>query len=154
MTTPQVSGPGPSSPGGFLLQDKNSANETKAGNPVPYRLLVTGSRDWTDATLLCSALYNRWREASGRPIVLVSGACPTGADFIAEKFADAQGWTIERHPADWSKGKSAGFARNAEMVALGADICCAFIRNGSKGATHTADLALKAGIDTIEWTAP
>jgi hypothetical protein len=127
--------------------------EGPGGARRPFRLLVTGSRDWTDATLLCSALYNRWREANSRPIVLVSGACPTGADAMAEKFAEAQGWTVERHPADWSKGKGAGFARNAEMVALGADICCAFILNNSKGATHTADLARKAGIDTIEWTA-
>jgi len=119
-----------------------------------FRLLVTGSRDWTDANLLCGALYARYREAEGRSITLVSGACPTGADFMAEKFAQAQNWTIERHPADWEKfGKRAGFLRNAEMVALGANICCAFIRNGSKGATHTADLARKARIDTIEWTA-
>lgn len=117
----------------------------------PYRVLVTGSRDWDDPEYVCQVLWRRWREARGRPIVLVSGACPTGADFMAEKFAESQGWAVERHPADWSKGKSAGFARNAEMVTLGADICCAFIRNGSKGATHTAELARKAGIDVIEW---
>ena len=122
------------------------------------RLLVTGSRTWNDLGWIAQELAEaidwayQFRGDVG-PHVLVSGACPKGADAIAERVwaqfgrnSDSE-YTVERHPADWVRhGKRAGFVRNAEMVALGADHCIAFIKNGSKGATMTADLAEKAGI--------
>lgn len=108
------------------------------------RVLVTGSRDWLDIDLVRGELEKLATPDSF--IAVVHGACPTGADAIADLWAQQRAFINERHPADWSQGKGAGFKRNAEMVALGADICLAFIKNGSKGATHTADLAEKAGI--------
>lgn len=127
------------------------------------RVLVTGSRSWDDPNRIRAALVVAWSQdedwsqddlaPSPRP-TLVSGACPIGADAIAEDFARICHWPIERHPAEWDKhGKRAGFVRNAEMVALGADVCLAFIKDGSKGATMTADLAEKAGIRTRRFTA-
>ena len=120
----------------------------------PYRVLITGSRDWTDRQALGEALIEaRCQAVTGpllRRMLLVSGACPTGADRMAETLAEGWGWLVERHPADWERyGKAAGFRRNAEMVALGAEVCLAFIKNDSRGASHTADLAEKAGIPTI-----
>lgn len=138
------------------IEAKTPLNVIKNNEDRPYRILVTGSRTWDDEEAIMRGLVTAQMEVlalqgkHGIPI-LVSGACPIGADFLAEKFwARTHGEEyIERHPADWKRlGKKAGFARNSEMVKLGADVCVAFIKDGSKGATMTADLAEKAGIPT------
>lgn len=120
------------------------------------RILVTGSRDWTDIDTVRDALTVAVYQ--NLPAVIVHGACLSGADAIASwwvrQFSRNLDITEERHPADWTRhGKRAGFLRNAHMVDLGADVCLAFIRNGSRGASHTAALAEKAGISVRRWTA-
>lgn len=121
----------------------------------PYRVLVTGSRDWADDTAVGEALSEAIRPVwHDRNVVIVHGACPSGADQLAHKWAEVFGVAVERHPANWQiNGKRAGFIRNALMVNLGADLCLAFIRNGSRGASHTAALAEQAGIPVRRWTA-
>lgn len=82
--------------------------------------------------------------------ILVSGACPKGADRLMETLWEHNHWPIERYPADWEKhGRSAGFVRNQEMVSTKPDVCFAFIRDNSKGASHTLRLAEAAGIPAI-----
>jgi hypothetical protein len=117
---------------------------------APRRVLVTGSRTWTDKSVIRAALRGQYAPGA----VLVSGACPRGADAIAERAWTQLGGTIERHPAEWRTGRGAGFARNAAMTAAGADICLAFIRDASPGATHTAALAEQAGIPVRRYQHP
>jgi hypothetical protein len=126
---------------------------------APYRVLVTGSRDWDDVATIGAAIEQAVIDAGERPVVIVHGDCPSGADWHADHYAR---WMrgkgcrvdVEQHPANWQiNGKRAGFIRNAHMVNLGADLCLAFIRNSSRGATHTAHLAEKAGIPVRRWTA-
>lgn len=142
---------------------------------TPYRALVTGSRDWPDAERVrheLSRIYDQL--AATRLMVVVHGVCPTGAD------AQARQWVRDRqhfgepaiedpHPARWRVNgridRGAGFRRNAAMVALGADVCLAFVGpctkpgcrepqpHGSHGATNCADLAEAAGIPTKRYTA-
>jgi hypothetical protein len=120
---------------------------------VIRRVLITGSRNWAHQATIRVALAELWHPDT----VLVSGACPTGADALCEAcWAHWQG-RIERHPAQWRHNgvfvRSAGFRRNETMVAAGADVCLAFIRDESPGATHTAHRARQAGIHTIIYRA-
>lgn len=126
----------------------------------PHRVLVTGSRNWADRAVIDDFLTalvaaNIFHD---RTTIVVHGACPTGADAMADDWAR---WhsarspliEVERHPADWARyGRSAGPIRNAAMVNLGADLCLAFIRDGSRGATGCATLAEAAGIPVRRWT--
>ncbi|MBN9214747.1 MAG: DUF2493 domain-containing protein [Microbacterium sp.] len=131
---------------------------------MTFRILITGSRTWEDRQAIRDALRSVWREAgSPQDAVLVSGASPKGADRMCEEVWAFNGLAVERHPAAWRthdeqcpeshRGqdtcKRAGFRRNAEMVALGADVCIGFIRDGSAGATSTVNLAQRAGIRTV-----
>jgi hypothetical protein len=112
-----------------------------------YRVLVTGSRDWDDADAIREALEAiEGNVEPGDTLTLIHGTAQ-GADSLAAAAARRLGWTIEPHPADWRRlGRRAGFVRNAEMVASGADVCLAFIKNNSRGATMCAELARQAGI--------
>lgn len=128
------------------------------------RILVTGSRDWDDRAAIAEAL-GHVLDQTGVIVtvdglddwVLVSGACPTGADRLAEELWESRGYTtygatIERHPAEWEKyGRRAGFLRNKAMVDLGANVCLAFIKNASRGASMTARLAEEAGIRVLRY---
>lgn len=114
-------------------------------------VLVTGSRTWDDLHAIYWAFRNWWEEA-GQPDqpLLLSGACPRGADAMAEYVWERNGWPVQRFPAQWDLyGRSAGFRRNEQMVLEAPDVCIAFIRDHSKGATHTASLAERHGIETI-----
>ena len=128
-----------------------------------FRVLVTGSRTWTDAALVSAELDTQ--RAIRPTLVVVHGAAPGGADEMAAAWCTRQwvsgGVVEERHPAPWAEvGKAAGMVRNAEMVRAGADLCLAFIADcasprcgrprphGTHGASDCAHRAEAAGIPT------
>lgn len=119
------------------------------------RILVTGSRRWDDLPRLAFFLGEAIGVLSMKDeIVVVHGHCPTGADAMADALCRRYDIPVERHPADWPQyGRRAGFIRNDEMVKAGADVCLAFIRDRSRGATMCADLAERARIRTVRFTA-
>jgi hypothetical protein len=131
------------------------------------RILVTGSRDWTDYDTICRGMTVAIETViADRPddfnLTLVHGNAK-GADLLtdkfmrnARKFLATKGYNvlIEIHNADWDTwGKSAGPIRNKAMVDAGADVVVAFIKNNSRGATHCLGLAEKAGIKSLVYKA-
>jgi len=136
--------------GGFNLGDRVATRFQ-----VTYRVLVTGSRTWRDEQVIREVLDELLQAHPN--LTVVHGACPRGADAIAHQWAierARQGATVtvEAHPADWGRYKrAAGSRRNAAMVALGGDICLAFIRGDSHGATDCARRADLAGIPVRRW---
>lgn len=90
--------------------------------PASHVLMVTGSRSWNLPQLTGQAisdLFDTWLVGSTAVTnpVLFSGACPQGADHLAEKFWAQPQLPIRRFHADWSsQGPRAGFIRNQAMV--------------------------------------
>lgn len=93
------------------------------------RIIVTGSRQWTDAQAIDDAFEYVARHFPDTPVVtwtVVHGDCPTGADQMCNTWAVVHGATPEPHPANWGNGRHAGFDRNQEMVDLTADFALGF----------------------------
>ena len=118
------------------------------------RLLVTGSRTWADKQMMRDALRMAyvalaWGEGVRRDVVLVHGGA-RGADSMAGELWSFGNLRVEIHEAQWRAhgvyNPHAGIGRNQKMVELGADLCLAFIHNGSRGATDCAARAERAGI--------
>ncbi|NUP46176.1 MAG: DUF2493 domain-containing protein [Catenulispora sp.] len=142
---------------------------------APYRVLVTGSRDWPSYDVVWLALDAAFCQAANarRVLTVVHGACPTGADahtvdWATHMIARDLPVKVEPHPAkghptqNFGPWPGAGPRRNRYMVSLGANLCLAFLGpctrpncrqpgpHDSHGASGCADLARTAGIPVKE----
>jgi hypothetical protein len=127
------------------------------------RILVTGSREFDAVDHISCVLTAVRAERFFADAVLVHGGA-RGADTIAAEAWKAMGGKDEPVKAKWGacvdecpaghrkshKGRSwcptAGIRRNAEMVRRGADLCLAFVRDGSRGTRDCMTRARDAGI--------
>lgn len=135
---------------------------------MAFRILITGSRDWTDEQAILDAIIDAAADKyAPEQVTIVHGACPTGADALADRIARRLGCKPERHPADWQActaecrhglrrtrdGREycpqAGHRRNQEMVDLGAHVVLAFQRNQSRGTQDCVDRARAAGLTVV-----
>jgi hypothetical protein len=113
------------------------------------RVLVCGSRDWEERTLIrmdIAWVASQWPGAT----VIHGGA--RGADAIAGQIAQDMGLNVEVFPADWdAHGKRAGILRNLAMLDTNPTHVIAFQKGRSRGTQHTIDEAQRRGIWTKVW---
>ena len=119
--------------------------ETKklAAEKKEYRLVVAGSRDFDDYTLLSTELD---KLLSGKTNITIVSGTARGADRLGERYAAEHNLRIERFPAEWEKyHKGAGPIRNAKMV-QSADAVIVFWDNESSGTKNIIECARKQDI--------
>ncbi|AFY61956.1 DUF2493 domain-containing protein [Synechococcus sp. PCC 6312] len=113
---------------------------------APFRVVIAGSRQFSDFGLLCerldALLANKL--AQGFEVVVLSGAC-RGADALGERYAQERGFAVERFPAEWAAfGRSAGPVRNRSM-AQACDAAVVFWDGVSRGTANMVSEAQAAG---------
>ena len=119
------------------------------------RVLVCGSRGWTDRQAvedaLCALLPSQGEKTT---VVLIHGAA-RGADQVAADVARSLNTTmreadfaIHAFPADWKKyGRYAGFVRNQQMLDEGKpDLVLAFWDGKSRGTADMINRTRRAGV--------
>src|SRR4051812_3240410 len=77
------------------------------------RVLVCGSRDWTDKDEIANVLA----DLADLPSVEILHGGARGADQMAGEVAEFYGYDVRVFAADWqNEGRRAGFLRNLRML--------------------------------------
>ena len=100
-----------------------------------FKLIVAGGRDFNDAHLLIKELVCLADVVYHDQNVSIVSGMARGADLIAAHFAQANNVMLYEMPADWTKGRGAGYARNADMAEF-ADGLLTFWDGESRGTKH------------------
>lgn len=117
------------------------------------RLLVCGSRDWSDQKLVNIVLLGFM--GSYESLEIIEGEAP-GADSCARTFGEFHNLIVHKFPADWAKnGRSAGPIRNQQMLDEASPAAVVAFKDGfnaRKGKGGTEDMVRRSrdiGLPTI-----
>ncbi len=113
-----------------------------------YPVLVCGGRDHADWFFVDDCL-DTLRFLYG-DLMIITGSCPTGADYYAEQWAKSRQQIYVGFPAEWDKyGKRAGMKRNAEMGAM-AQAKQVVVFQGGRGTLNMLSIANTLKLDDPE----
>lgn len=113
----------------------------------PYRLIITGGRDFNDHGYLRSCCLPIVDKLTIQHEVIIMSGHAKGADMLGEMLAHEQGLKLEIYPADWkAHWRSAGFRRNEQMGDI-ANGLIAFWDGNSHGTQHMIEYAKNKGLD-------
>ena len=120
---------------------------------MEYRILIAGSRDFTNYDFLESSVSEFLKGHQDKEIIIISGAA-RGADKLGERYAQNHGLKVIQFFPDWSRyGKRAGHIRNTQMLEYIQENNCAcavlaFWDGESRGTKDTITTAQNKGIET------
>lgn len=107
---------------------------------LPARVIVAGSRSFTDGAFLARTLDRLLSRLGGDTIIVSGGA--RGADRLGEQYAQDRQLGLMREPADWDRygRRVAGMIRNQHMSFLSSHLV-AFWDGSSPGTRAMIDMA-------------
>lgn len=109
------------------------------------RVIVAGSREFTDYALLKKELNRLTKKLDKKKLIVLSGGAE-GADKLGEKWCFENMVTYERYLPDYEEhGRKAPLIRNTEMV-NNADALIAFHLRNSPGTADVISKARKKGL--------
>jgi len=109
------------------------------------KIMVTGSRYWTDVTDLDLALAAEAGATPPADLTLIHGDAQ-GADRLAAHYAEGLGWNVQAYPPAPPGYGPQLTARNQAMIDSEPDVVLAFPLPGSVGTWDTVNRAKRAGI--------
>lgn len=121
------------------------------------RVIIAGSRSFTNYDLLSDKSSKIILEILRNndnisDIEIVSGTA-RGADELGEQFAEIEGYSAVKYPANWDLfGRRAGYIRNTEMAQYAVNddsygVLIAFWDGMSRGTKNMIDIAEEYGLE-------
>lgn len=112
---------------------------------TPRKILVCGSRDYTNGAVIARALDDVCADLDD-PVIIHGDA--RGVDRVAGHIARERGWWVWPCPADWNRADhAAGPIRNQRMLDVAQpDLVVAFPATGSRGTADMMRRAKEAGV--------
>ena len=105
------------------------------------KVAIIGSRSFNDF----DRFNEEMKKIKFKVSTVISGGA-TGADSLAEAWANTNGIVTEVYLPNWAKfGKRAGFIRNQDIIS-NSEACIAFWDGKSKGTLHSIELAKNKNI--------